>query len=263
VVTEAGFGADLGAEKFLNLKCVHAGLKPKTVVVVATIRALRHHGGAAKEEYNTPSVERVEKGFANLEKHIENVKKFGLNPVVAINKFISDSEEETALIQEKCAALGVKAVVSDGWANGGNGTSNLAEAVVAEIESGSANFQPLYNWADTNIEEKMNIIAKEVYGADGVDLSKKAQLDLKRINNLGMGNMPVCMAKTQNSFSDNPKLFGRPTNFRVTVREFEMAAGAGFIVPILGPMMRMPGLPAVPASEGMDIDENGVITGLS
>ncbi len=263
VVTEAGFGADLGAEKFLNLKCVHAGLKPKTVVVVATIRALRHHGGAQKEEYNTPSVERVRKGIANLEKHIENVQKFGLNPVVAINKFISDTDEEWAVVKEVCEKHGVKAVVSDGWANGGNGTKELAEAVVAEIDSGSSNFKPLYDWNSTNIVEKMETIAKEIYGADGVELTKKALTDLKKIEELGMGNLPVCMAKTQNSFSDNPALRGRPEGFSINVREFEIAAGAGFIVPILGVMMRMPGLPAVPASEGMDIDENGVVTGLS
>ena len=263
VVTEAGFGADLGAEKFLDLKCAHAGLKPKTVVIVATVRALRHHGGAPKEEYNTPSTERVTNGMANLEKHIENIKKFGLNPVVAINNFISDTDEEIQIVKDRCAAMGVKAVLSEGWAKGGEGTQELAQAVVEEIASGSANFKPLYDWNSTNIKEKMDIVAREIYGANNVILSKKAQTDLKRIQNLGMDNLPICMAKTQNSFSDNPKAFGRPTDFDVTVREFEIAAGAGFIVPILGPMMRMPGLPAVPASEGMDIDENGVITGLS
>jgi len=263
VVTEAGFGADLGAEKFLNLKCVHAGLKPKTVVIVATIRALRHHGGAKKEEYNTPNVERVSKGMANLEKHIENIKKFGLNPVVAINKFISDSDEETKIIVDGCAALGVKAIVSDGWANGGNGTQELAKAVVDEVENGNGDFKALYDWSSTNVVEKMDIVAKQIYGADEVVLSKKAEGDLRKINDLGMGHLPICMAKTQNSFSDDPKVFGRPTGFSVTVREFEIAAGAGFIVPILGFMMRMPGLPATPASEGMDIDENGVVSGLS
>ena len=263
VVTEAGFGADLGAEKFLDLKCAHAGLKPKTVVLVATVRALRHHGGAPKEEYNTPSVERVTNGMANVEKHIENLKKFGLNPVVAVNNFISDTEEEIKIIKDKCAALGVKAILSEGWAKGGEGTKELAKAVVAEIESGSGNFKPLYDWNSTTIVEKMDIVAKEIYGADSVELSKKAQTDLRRIKSLGMDNLPICMAKTQNSFTDNPKVLGRPTGFSVTVREFEIAAGAGFIVPILGVMMRMPGLPAIPASEGMDIDENGVITGLS
>lgn len=263
VVTEAGFGADLGAEKFLNLKCVHAGLKPKTVVIVATIRALRHHGGAKKEEYNTPSVERVKVGIQNLEKHIENIQKFGLNPVVAINKFISDTEAEWAIVKEVCAKHGVQAIVSDGWANGGNGTTELAKAVVAEVESGKANFKPLYDWKSTNIVEKMTIVAKEIYGADGVELSKQAETDLKKIEDLGLQNLPICMAKTQNSFTDDPTRFGRPTGFTVTVREFEIAAGAGFIVPILGVMMRMPGLPAIPASEGMDIDSNGVVTGLS
>lgn len=263
VITEAGFGADLGAEKFFDLKCAHADLKPKTVVLVATVRALRHHGGATKEEYNTPSTERVSNGMANVEKHIENLKKFGLNPVVAINNFISDTDDEIKIIIERCAALGVKAVLSEGWAKGGNGTQDLARAVVAEVESGSGDFKPLYDKDSTNIIEKMDIVAKEIYGADNVVLSKKAQADLRRIKNLGMDNLPICMAKTQNSFSDDPKVFGRPTGFDVNVREFEIAAGAGFIVPILGVMMRMPGLPAVPASEGMDIDENGVVSGLS
>ncbi len=263
VITEAGFGADLGAEKFFDLKCAHAGLKPKTVVLVATVRALRHHGGATKEEYNTPNTERVTNGMANVEKHIENLKKFGLNPVVAINNFISDTDDEIKIIIERCAALGVKAVLSEGWAKGGDGTQELAKAVVAEVESGSGDFKPLYDKDSTNILEKMDIVAKEIYGADNVVLSKKAQADLRRIKNLGMDNLPICMAKTQNSFSDDPKVFGRPTGFDVNVREFEIAAGAGFIVPILGVMMRMPGLPAIPASEGMDIDENGVVSGLS
>ena len=263
VITEAGFGADLGAEKFFDLKCVQGGLKPKTVVLVATIRALRHHGGATKEEYNTPNTNRVTTGMANVEKHIENLKKFGLNPVVAINNFISDTDEEIQIVIDRCAALGVKAVLSEGWAKGGNGTQDLAKAVVEEVENGSGNFKPLYDWSSTNIIEKMDTVAKEIYGADNVILSKKAQADLRRIKNLGMDNLPICMAKTQNSFSDDPKVFGRPTGFDVNVREFEIAAGAGFIVPILGVMMRMPGLPAVPASEGMDIDANGVVTGLS
>ncbi len=262
VVTEAGFGADLGAEKFLNIKCGYAGLKPDALVLVATIRALRHHGGAPKEEYNTPSVERVGKGFANLEKHIENAKKFGLNPVVAINSFISDTEEEVALIQERCAAMGVQAVVSEGWAKGGEGTKNLAQAVADNIEAGTNDFKQLYDW-NAPVKDKINTIATEIYGADGVDYAKRAELDLKRIEKLGLAHLPICMAKTQKSFSDNEKMYGRPTGFRVTVREFEIAAGAGFLIPILGKMMRMPGLPAVPASEGMDIDGDGTITGLS
>ena len=262
VVTEAGFGADLGAEKFLNIKCGASGLKPKALVLVATIRALRHHGGATKEEYNTPSLERVEKGMANLEKHIENSKKFGLTPVVAINNFISDSEEEIELIKERCAQYGVKAVLSRGWGEGGEGTQDLAKAVVEVVESGENEFKQLYDW-NLTVKEKIDIIAQEIYGASAVEYAKTAQTDLKRIEKLGLEHLPICMAKTQKSFSDNEKMIGRPTGFNVTVREFEIAAGAGFIIPILGKMMRMPGLPAVPASEGMDIDADGKISGLS
>jgi formate--tetrahydrofolate ligase len=262
VVTEAGFGADLGAEKFLDIKCVSAGLKPKAVVIVATIRALRHHGGATKEQYNEANIERVENGFANLEKHIENMKKFGFNPVVAINAFPTDSEAEVKLVQQKCASLNVNAVVAEGFAKGGEGMKNLATEVVKEVEAGKSNFKPLYKW-DAPVKEKIETIAKEIYGADGVDYSKKALTDLKNIQDLGLNKLPVCMAKTQKSFSDNENLVARPTGFRVNVREFEFAAGAGFLIPILGNMMRMPGLPAIPASEGMTIDNNGKISGLS
>jgi len=262
VVTEAGFGADLGAEKFLNIKCGYGNLKPKALVLVATIRALRHHGGATPDQYNDASVERVQKGFENLEKHIENSKKFGLNPVVAVNNFHTDSEEEINWLIEKCASLGVKAVLSKGWAEGGNGTQDLAHAVVEEIEGGNNNFEPLYDW-NSPVKEKIETIAKEIYGADGVDFAAKANVGLRTIDKLGLSHLPICMAKTQKSFSDNEKLVGRPTGFRVTVREFEIAAGAGFLIPILGNMMRMPGLPAVPASEGMTIDNNGKISGLS
>ncbi len=262
VVTEAGFGADLGAEKFLDIKCVSGGLKPKATVLVATIRALRHHGGAPKEEYNTPSTERVANGLANLGKHIENMQKFGLNPVVAINAFPTDTEEEIQLIKERCESRGCKAVVARGWADGGNGMTDLATAVVEVIENGNNVFKPLYDW-NLPVKEKIEIIAREVYGAESVEYSKKALTDLKKIENLGLAKLPICMAKTQKSFSDNDKLLGRPTGFAVNVREFEFAAGAGFIIPILGKMMRMPGLPATPASEGMTIDNDGVISGLS
>ena len=262
VITEAGFGADLGAEKFLDIKCVSGGLKPEAVVLVATIRALRHHGGAPKEEYNTPAVERVSAGFENLEKHIKNIKKFGLNPVVAINAFPTDTNEEVQLVQAKCTEMGVNAIVAKGWAEGGGGMTDLAKAVVAEVESGKNNFVPLYNW-NISIKDKIETIATEIYGADGVDYSKQALTDLSKIDNLGLNDLPICMAKTQKSFSDNDHLRGRPTNFRITVREFEFAAGAGFIIPILGKMMRMPGLPATPASEGMSIDNDGKISGLS
>lgn len=261
-VTEAGFGADLGAEKFLNIKCGYGNLSPKAVVLVATIRALRHHGGATPDQYNDASTERVRDGFANLEKHIENCQKMGLNPVVAINNFHTDSQEEIDLLIELCAAKGVQAVLSKGWAEGGNGTQDLAKAVVAEIEKGENKFEPLYDW-NADVKSKIETIAKEIYGADGVDYSGQALKDLRRIAKLGLEQLPICMAKTQKSFSDNDKLTGRPTGFRITVREFEFAAGAGFLIPILGNMMRMPGLPKVPASEGMNIDENGVISGLS
>ena len=262
VVTEAGFGADLGAEKFLDIKCGYGDLKPKAVVIVATIRALRHHGGSPKEEYNTPSLERVKNGFANLEKHIENMSKFGLERVVAINNFHTDSEEEINWLIEKCASIGVKAVLSKGWAEGGEGTKDLAQAVVDAVESGKSDFHKLYDW-NSSVTEKIETIAKEIYGADGVDYAAEANRGLRTISKLGLDHLPICMAKTQKSFSDNDKLIGRPTGFRITVREFEIAAGAGFLIPILGNMMRMPGLPSVPASEGMDIDNKGVITGLS
>ena len=262
VVTEAGFGADLGAEKFLNIKCVSGHLKPKALVLVATIRALRHHGGAKKDEYNIPSIDRVTKGFVNLEKHIENCKSFGLNPVVAINAFPSDTEAEVTLIQEKCKALGVAAIVAKGWADGGDGMKDLAHGVVQTIEEGKNNFVPLYDWT-SSVKDKIHTIATKIYGASGVNYSKKARIDLRRIDKLGLNELPICMAKTQKSFSDNDKLLGRPTDFEVEVREFEYAVGAGFIIPILGKMMRMPGLPATPASEHMHIDDNGVISGLS
>ena len=262
VVTEAGFGADLGAEKFMNIKCGYAKLKPSTIVIVATIRALRHHGGAIPAEYNTPDIEKVRKGFANLEKHIENSKKYGLQPVVAINNFYTDSEEEINEVIQLCAAMGTKAVLSKGWALGGNGTQDLAKAVVEAIETSTQEFKPLYDWA-LPVKAKIDIIAKEIYGAAEVSYAGKAETDLKRIEKLGLSHLPICMAKTQKSFTDNEKLIGRPTGFTVTVREFEIAAGAGFLIPILGTMMRMPGLPNIPASEGMSIDENGVISGLS
>lgn len=262
VVTEAGFGADLGAEKFLNIKCVSSGLKPKAVVLVATIRALRHHGGAKADEYNTASVERVEKGFANLSKHIENIQKFGITPVVAINAFPSDNPDEVALVQEKCQAYGVQAVVAKGWEEGGAGMTDLAEAVVEVVSSHNNHFKPLYDW-NTSIRSKIETIAKEIYGADVVDFSKKAKLQMMRMEKLGFDKFPICMAKTQKSLSDNEFIYGRPEGFDISVREFEFAAGAGFIIPILGQMMRMPGLPAIPASESMFIDDDGVISGLS
>ena len=262
VVTEAGFGADLGAEKFLNIKCVEAELNPKAVVLVATIRALRHHGGALPEEYNTPNLNFVSEGFVNLEKHIENIRKFNIEPVVAINSFLSDTSEEVDLVIDKCAELGVRAVVSDGWANGGDGSIDLANAVVDIVENKATQFKPLYNW-NAPMREKIEIIAREIYGADGVDYDKKAKLNLKRIDRLGFNDFAVCMAKTQKSFSDIASLIGLPTGFRITVREIAIASGARFVIPILGKMMRMPGLPSVPASTKMTIDKDGKISGLS
>ncbi|MFZ4785754.1 MAG: formate--tetrahydrofolate ligase [Flavobacteriales bacterium] len=262
VITEAGFGADLGAEKFMDIKCGYGNLAPDAMVLVATIRALRHHGGAKKEEYNTPSMERVTKGFENLEKHIENCRKFGLNPVVAINHFPTDSDEELNFVIEACAKMGAKAIVARGFAQGGEGMKDLAHAVVSEIEGGQNNFKPLYDWS-LPVKEKIEKIAKEIYGADAVNFTKEAEGNLRTIERLGLAGLPVCMAKTQKSFSDDESKVGRPRNFTVTVREFEFAVGAGFIIPILGEMMRMPGLPAIPASEHMDIDANGKITGLS
>ena len=262
VVTEAGFGADLGAEKFLNIKCPSGDLNPKAIVLVATIRAMRHHGGAKAEEYNTPNLEFITKGFENLEKHIENCKKFGITPVVAINYFHTDSEEEIKLVIDKCASFGVKAVVSKGWSDGGNGTIELSKTVVEMVESRSNKYHKLYDWNLSPVE-KIRTIATEIYGAIDVTYSQKAKIQLKEFEKLGVNGFPVCMAKTQNSLTDDPKRFGRPTNFRITIREFELAAGAGFIVAIVGDMMRMPGLPSVPASEGMDIDSEGNITGLS
>ena len=262
VVTEAGFGADLGAEKFLNIKAQFANLNPKCVVLVATVRALRHHGGASKEAYNTPDLEKVKRGFDNLEKHIENIRKFHIEPVVAINSFVSDSEEEVRFIIDKCASLGVHAILSEGWAKGGEGTKELAKAVVAIVENKATQYKPLYDWKSP-IKDKIEIIAKEIYGAEKVLYDSKALLNLKRIDRLGFNDFAVCMAKTQKSFSDDDRLIGRPKGFTITVREIEIAAGAGFVIPILGAMMRMPGLPAIPASENMTIDDDGVISGLS
>ncbi|MRJ08468.1 formate--tetrahydrofolate ligase [Ornithobacterium rhinotracheale] len=262
VVTEAGFGADLGAEKFLDIKCTSAGLSPDAAVVVATVRALRHHGGASKDELQNPDLEKLKLGFPNLEKHIENVQKFNLKPVVAINAFPNDSEEELQYIIDKCAEKGVKAIVAEGFAKGGDGMKDLAKAVVEIAENNTEKFTPIYNASDS-IEDKINKIATEIYGAKGVKYLAKAKRQIKELQKNGFDKLPVCMVKTPKSLSDDDKKLGRPEGFFVTVREFEIAAGAGFIIPMLGDAMRMPGLPPVPAAEGMDIDDHGVITGLS
>jgi len=262
VVTEAGFGADLGAEKFLDIKCATAGLNPKAVVLVATIRALRYHGGANKDEYNTKNLGYVVKGFENLEKHIENIRKFNIEPVVAVNAFTTDSKKEIKYVIDACAKLGVQAVLSEGWEKGSKGTKELAKAVVEVVEKQTKKFKQLYDYA-LPVKQKIERIAKEIYGADKVTYDKKAELNLKRVARLGFNDFAICMAKTQKSLSDNELLRGRPKNFKVNVREVEIAAGARFIIPILGKMMRMPGLPSKPASENMFIDDEGVISGLS
>lgn len=261
VVTEAGFGSDLGAEKFFDIKCVKAGLKPNAVVLVATIRALKYHGGVAVADLKQENLEALRKGMENLEKHIENMRKFNVAPIVAVNRFLDDMPAEIKLVQDRCAELGVKAVMADVWAKGGEGAEELAQVVADTIESSTQEFKPLYDW-NAPIEEKIETVAREIYGADGVDYTAQAKTDIKNIIELGLDKCPVCIAKTQNSLSDNPKMIGRPRNFRITVRGFDIAAGAGFIVPLTGTMMRMPGLPNIPAAEGIDIDATGEITGL-
>ena len=261
VVTEAGFGADLGAEKFLNIKCQAAGLSPEVVVIVATIRALKYHGGVDLKSLKEPNPEAVKKGLVNLEKHLENIQQFGIQPVVAINEFVGDTAAEIAEVEKGCEAKGVKAVVAKVWAEGGKGAEELAREVVKSIDSGNNKFKPLYDWASP-VEEKISTIATNIYGATNVEYTSTARRDLRRIDKLGLNALPICMAKTQKSLSDDPKKIGRPTDFTITVREIEIAAGAGFLIPITGDMMRMPGLPSTPSAELIDIDENGQISGL-
>ena len=260
-VTEAGFGADLGAEKFLDIKCQSAGLKPKAVVLTATIRALKYHGGVALDNLKTPNTEALKKGLPNLEKHLENIQQFQLTPVIAINKFITDSDEEIEAVKAFAKSKGVRVALAEVWARGGKGAIDLANEVVAAIEENKSNFTPLYKW-ETPVLEKIETIATKIYGAAKVEYAAKAKQDLKKIANLGLDHLPVCVAKTQKSLSDNPALLGRPLGFTITVREIEIAAGAGFLVPITGDMMRMPGLPAHPASENISIDDDGKISGL-
>ncbi|MCE7993357.1 MAG: formate--tetrahydrofolate ligase [Roseivirga sp.] len=263
VVTEAGFGADLGAEKFLDIKCRYAGLSPKAVVIVATVRALKYHGGQDLKELKTPNVDALANGFSNLEKHIENMQAFGVPVVVSINKFITDSDEEIAYINDRCAAMdNVRVALCEGWEHGGDGATDLAQEVVDAVDSCTGKFIPAYD-LEMSVKEKIEAVATKVYGAASVKFANKALLNLKRIERLGLQNLPICMAKTQNSISDNPKLKGRPEGFELNVREIEIAAGAGFVIPITGAMLRMPGLPMIPAAEGIDIDADGNISGLS
>ena len=262
VVTEAGFGADLGAEKFIHIKCQYSGLSPKTVVLVATVRALKYHGGQPRNELTTPNPEALKNGIVNLEKHLENIHYFGLPTTVAINRFITDSEEEVNYLKQRCAELGARVAECRGWELGGEGAMELAEQVVASADCCASRYTPVYNWEDS-VEKKVETVAKKIYGAGSVVFLEKAQLDLKKVHRLGLEKLPICIAKTQNSLSDDTKLLGRPEGFKVNVREIEIAAGAGFLIPITGKILRMPGLPAIPAAEHIDIDEKGNITGLS
>ena len=260
IVTEAGFGADLGAEKFFDIKCRLAGLSPDAVVIVATVRALKMNGGVPKDELSAEDLDALRKGAANLEKHIENIGKFGLPAVVAVNVFPTDTEAELSLLEELCARLGAKCVRSEVWAKGGEGGLALADAVTEALGK-PADFHPIYD-AKKSIAEKIETIAKEIYGADGVDFTPEAKKQMAEMEALGMTETPVCMAKTQYSFSDNPALLGRPSSFRITVRELRASCGAGFVVALTGNVLTMPGLPKVPAAMGMDISEDGVIAGL-
>lgn len=261
VVTEAGFAADLGAEKFLDIKCRSAGLKPSAVVIVATIRALKMHGGVAKTDLSKPDCTALEKGFENLKTHIENVAKFGLPAVVAVNKFITDTDEEIKLLQDLCEKTGTVAVLSEGWGKGSEGTAELAKKVAEIAESKKADFHPLY---DLNIPltEKIRTIAKEIYRAKDVEFDSAALKKLKSYEENGYGNLPVCIAKTQNSISHDPKLLGAPKDFIFPVRDVQLYAGAGFVVALAGDIMTMPGLPKRPAAVDIDVDDDGVISGL-
>ncbi|MBQ9425292.1 MAG: formate--tetrahydrofolate ligase [Erysipelotrichaceae bacterium] len=260
-VTEAGFGADLGAEKFLDIKCRMAGLKPDAVVIVATVRALKHHGGVAKDKLNEENLEALEKGLPNLLQHVSNIRNvFHLPCVVAINRFPNDSEAELKLIEDRCKELGVNVALSEVWAKGGEGGKSLAEEVVRLCDQPN-DFSYAYD-LDMSIMDKLNAIATKVYHADGVDLVGSAPKQLRQLEELGFGSLPICMAKTQYSFSDDQTKTGAPKDFRISVRNLKVSAGAGFIVALTGEIMTMPGLPKVPAAEKIDVDENGVITGL-
>ncbi len=260
-VTEAGFGADLGAEKFYDIKCRYANLKPDATVIVATIRALKMHGGVDKGELKGENIAAVRKGFENLKKHIENINKFGVPLVVAINRFPDDTEVELELVKEMCQELGVRVALSEIWAKGGEGGIELAEKLLDILEKEESKFNFIYE-DKLPLQGKIEKVACEIYGADGVDFSSKALKQIKQYEELGYSKLPVCMAKTQSSISDNPSLLGRPENFKVSVREINLSAGAGFVVPLTGPVLTMPGLPKKPSAELIDIDKDGKISGL-
>lgn len=260
-ITEAGFGFDLGAEKFFDITCPYGNLCPDLVVLVVTCRALKMHGGVKKNDLADPDPGAVAAGFPNMEKHLENIGKFGLPAVVCVNRFLEDTDEELQAVLNRCSELGVSAAVGDGFLNGGKGMEEVASLVVENAKDCSGTFKPLYDWNRT-VEEKIEIIAKEIYGAEHIDYTRLARKDLRMINRNGYDTLPVCIAKTQKSLSDNPRLLGRPKDFVVTVREIEISAGAGYLVPITGDIMRMPGLPEVPAATRMSVDEDGTVTGL-
>ena len=262
VVTEAGFGADLGAEKFLDIKCRMADLKPDAVIIVATVRALKYNGGVSKDKLSEENLEALEAGIPNLLKHVENITKvFGLPAVVAINRFPFDTEAELKLVEEKCKELGVSVALSEVWAKGGEGGISVAKEVLRLIEEEENNFKFCYD-EDLSIEEKIKAIATNIYGADDVEFTPNARKEIENLEKLGFNKLPICMAKTQYSLTDDQTKLGRPTGFKITVRELNVSAGAGFIVALTGQIMKMPGLPKVPAAERIDVDENGVISGL-
>jgi formate--tetrahydrofolate ligase len=261
VVTEAGFGADLGAEKFFDIKCRKAGIKPDAVVLVATVRALKYNGGVAKADLSNENLDALAKGFVNLEKHIENIQKYGVPVVVTLNHFVADTDAEVAYVKERCEAMGATFAVARVWAEGGEGGKALAEKVLETLETKESNFKFLYE-DELNIVEKVNKVCKEIYGAGNVNFSAAAKKTLAQIDKLGFNHFPVCIAKTQYSLSDDPKVLGRPEGFEVTVKEIRISAGAGFIVVLLGDVMTMPGLPKKPAALNIDIDEDGNVVGL-
>lgn len=261
VITEAGFGADLGAEKFFDIKCRMAGLKPDAVVLVATIRALKYNGGVPKDELSSENLDALKAGIVNLEKHIENLHKFGVPVVVTLNSFVTDTKAETDFVEQFCKERGCEFALSEVWEKGGEGGIDLANKVLETIEHKESNFKVLYD-DSMSLKEKIETVAKEIYGADGVTYSPAAERELKRITDLGMGDFPVCMAKTQYSLSDDAKKLGRPSGFKINVREVYASAGAGFVVAVNGSIMTMPGLSKKPAAYGIDVDDNGVITGL-
>ncbi|MCI5623090.1 formate--tetrahydrofolate ligase [Anaerostipes sp. 494a] len=260
-ITEAGFGADLGAEKFLDIKCPMAGLHPDAVVLVATVRALKYNGGVAKDELATENIDALSKGIVNLEKHIENLKQFGVPVVVTLNQFVTDTEAELNFIKNFCEERDCDFALSQVWADGGKGGINLAKAVLRTLDTKESNYHQLYDY-DSTIEEKIETIATKIYGADGVVYAPAAARQKKTLTELGYGNLPICMAKNQYSLSDDPKKLGRPEGFDITIREIYVNAGAGFLVALTGDIMTMPGLPKKPAAEGIDVNEDGVITGL-